>query len=55
MKTVNTPTYPIKGDGAVDPDSRLNMTYAELFKQIALVTSKPPSSTGANGLDLLKR
>ena len=55
IKTVTTPNYPIKGDGAVDPDSRLNMTYAELFKQIALVTSKKPSSGGVNGLDLLKR
>lgn len=55
MKTVSTLNYPIKGDGAVDPDTRLNMTYAELFKQIALVTSRPPSSTGVNGLELLKR
>lgn len=55
MKTVTTPTYPIKGDGAVDPDTRLNMTYAELFKQIALVTSRPPSSTGVKGSELLNR
>ena len=55
VKTMTTPNYPIKGDGAVDPDTRLNMTYAELFKQISAVTSMKLSQGGVNGLDLLKR
>ena len=53
--TVRTDNYPIKGEGAVDPDTRMAMTYAELYKQIALVTKARTSQAGINGANLLKR
>ena len=53
--SIKTASYPIKGEGAVDPDTRLNMTYAELYKQIALVTKARTKKAGINGAELLKR
>lgn len=53
-QTVSTPPYKIKGDGAVDPDTRLNKSYEELSKRIAAITSQNVTKTGVKGSDLLK-
>lgn len=55
FKTVTSPPFPITGEGAVDPDERVRLTYAELMKQFQQSVARTPQTSGISGTTFLNR